>query len=170
MAGYKGHIVGALVCTGVAVTAVSTFAPQLFGETAGILSRTQTVVALMVVGVMFGLWPDVDTNSMGQNFFFGIAFLADIILIANGRLEAAAYLGLLAMMPIIGKHRGWTHTFWAMVLVPLPVVVVPYMHNAEVLPASLLVYGAAVIGYFSHMLLDGKVIKAFAIRSKSHYA
>lgn len=168
MAGYKGHIVGAIVCVGAAVALVDIFAPQLWGETAGLLDRTQTIAALLVVSVMFGLWPDVDTNSMGQNFFFGLAFLADITLIAQGRLEAAAYLGLLAMTPIIGRHRGWTHSFWAMVAVPLPIIVVPYLHNQHVIPVTIGVYGAAVLGYFSHLLLDGKVIKAFAIRSPRH--
>ena len=41
------------------------------------------------IAVLFGLWPDVDTNSIGQNIFFGIAFVADIVLIVTGRFEAA---------------------------------------------------------------------------------
>ena len=95
--------------------------------------------------------------------------MADILLIATGRFEAAAYLGLLAMTPIVGRHRGWTHSFWAMLLVPLPIVAVPYLHNQSVLPMTLVIYGAAVIGYFSHLLLDGKVIKGFAIKSRSSW-
>jgi uncharacterized integral membrane protein len=56
-----------------------------------------------------------------------------------------------------------------MLLVPLPIVVVPYLHNKNLLPLTVVIYGAAVVGYFSHLLLDGKVIKGFAIRSKSRY-
>lgn len=123
------------------------------------LDDWQLLIGLFVIAVLFGLWPDVDTNSMGQNIFFGIAFVADIILVASGKFEAAAYLGLLAMTPIVGKHRGWTHSKLAMILVPLPILLVPYVHSQRVLGVSLLIYGAAVAGYFSHLLLDGLITK-----------
>lgn len=172
MAGYRGHIVGAVICTGVYVAGAVWIASghhAVAQQAQHILSGWQTIAGLLVIGILFGLWPDIDTNSVGQNIFFGLAFLADIILIATGRLEAAAYLGLLAMTPIVGHHRGWTHSFLAMALVPLPIVIVPYLNNHTILPLSLIVYGAAVAGYFSHLLLDGKVVKGFAIKSKSRY-
>ena len=168
MAGYKGHTVGAIICGGAYVGALS-FVQAGTLSPLGLLSQWQFVTALLVVSVLFGLWPDVDTNSMGQNIFFGIAFAADILLIATGRIEAAAYLGLLAMTPIIGHHRGWTHSFLAMILVPLPIAIAPYLHSHALLSLSLTVYGAAVVGYFSHLLLDGKVVKGFAIHSKTRY-
>lgn len=170
MAGYKGHVVGAVICTGIFIGGVALASsgevPYLAKD---LLGGWQSMVGLMVVGILFGLWPDVDTNSVGQNIFFGLAFVADVLLIATGRMEAAAYLGLLAMTPIVGHHRGWTHSFPAMALVPLPIVLVPYLHDHAVLPITLVVYGAAVVGYFSHLLLDGKVIKGFAIKSKSSW-
>lgn len=159
MPGYKGHIAGAIAANGAYVAAVK-LAPTSVLDRSGItLDDWQLLVGLFVIAVLFGLWPDVDTNSMGQNIFFGLAFAADIILIATGKFEAAAYLGLLAMTPIIGKHRGWTHSRLAMVLVPLPIILVPYLHNPHVLPQSLLIYGAAVTGYFSHLLLDGRITR-----------
>jgi hypothetical protein len=117
------------------------------------------LVALYVIGLLFALWPDVDTNSKGQNIFFGIAFVADILLILSGRLQPAAYLGLLAMTPIIGHHRGWTHKKWAMFAIPLPAIIVPYLYDQRLLKMGLLIYGAAFVGYFSHLLLDGKITK-----------
>lgn len=139
----------------------------LVENAATFLSNDQVVFGLFVVGILFGLWPDVDTNSKGQDIFFGIAFIADIWLIWAGRLEAAAYLGLLAMTPIVGKHRGWTHSRIAMFLVPLPIVAVPYIYNPDNLALALLFYGAAVTGYFSHLFLDGLIWKRFRIKSKS---
>lgn len=161
---------GAVICTGIYIGGMALLSSNGFVHQAEhILGGWQIPAGLLVIGVLFGLWPDVDTNSVGQNIFFGLAFLTDIVLIATGRFEAAAYLGLLAMTPIVGHHRGWTHSFLAMVLVPLPIVVVPYLHNQGILPVTIVVYGAAVVGYFSHLLLDGKVVKGFAIRSKSRY-
>lgn len=164
MAGYRGHIVGASLCNAAFVGALA-FAPgNILRYTGGILSDWQLLAGLFVIAVLFGLWPDIDTNSMGQNVFFGIAFFIDVILIVAGRYEAAAYLGLLAMTPIIGKHRGWTHSKLAMLLIPLPIVLVPYWHNQQIWVTGLLIYGAAVSGYFSHLLLDGLIFRSFAIR------
>lgn len=164
MANYKGHIVGgALVCG--AYVGVLTLAPgDALAETAGILSDWQMVAALFVVAQLFALFPDIDTNSKGQNIFFGTALLADIALIATNRIEAAAYLGLLSMTPIVGKHRGWTHSLAAMALVPSPILLIPYLNNQYILPTSFLFYGASVAGYFSHLLLDGRIIKSFRIK------
>ena len=86
----------------------------------------------IVVAVLFGLFPDIDTNSKGQDIFYGVAFLADILLIYDGRIMAAAFLGLLAMTPILSHHRGWTHSKPAMILVPSPIVLVPYFYNHRI--------------------------------------
>lgn len=164
MAGWRGHVAGAGVCSAAYVALLEIAPNETIRQTAGLLSDWQMLVGLFVIVVLFGLWPDVDTNSKGQNIFFGIAFVADILLIVSGRIEAAAYLGLLAMTPIIGKHRGWTHSKLAMVLVPLPIVIIPYLYRPSVLTPALLIYGAAVVGYFSHLLLDGLIFRHFRIR------
>lgn len=164
MANYKGHIAGAVAVTTVYVLGMSFLPGELLEKTGGILSDWQLVAGMYVVAMLMGLWPDIDTNSKGQDIFFGTAFLFDILLISQGYLEAAAYLGLLAMTPIIGKHRGWTHSRWAMVLVPLPIVVVPYINDTSILATYLIFYGAAVAGYFSHLLLDGKITPHFRVK------
>jgi membrane-bound metal-dependent hydrolase YbcI (DUF457 family) len=168
MPGYKGHTVGAIVTNVAYVGAVQVVHPAALTDTAQLLTRWQMLVGLFVIAILFGLWPDIDTNSKGQNIFFGLAFVADIALIVTGRIEAAAFLGLLAMTPIVGKHRGWTHTVLAMILVPSPIIIVPYLYRPEILHVAVLVYGAAVIGYFSHLLLDGKIVRWFHIRGGSY--
>jgi hypothetical protein len=130
-----------------------------------VLHDWQAMAAVLVLSVLFALFPDVDTNSKGQNIFYGLAFAVDVLLIWSGNIQAAAYLGLLALLPIVGKHRGWTHSKLAMFLVPLPIILVPYLYNEEMLRISLVYYGAAVVGYFSHLLLDGLIFKHFRIRN-----
>lgn len=164
MANYKGHIAGAVAVNAAYVVSLSFLPGELLEKTGGILSDWQLVAGMFVVAMLMGLWPDIDTNSKGQDIFFGIAFIFDILLISQGYLEAAAYFGLLAMTPIIGKHRGWTHSKLAMVLVPLPFVLVPYMNKTVILATYLIFYGAAVAGYFSHLLLDGKIIKHVRVK------
>ena len=165
MANYRGHIVGG-VAAGAAYMAAIMYVPlTYFAEVAGVLHGWKALAAVMVLAVLFALFPDVDTNSKGQDIFIGSAFVLDILLIITGDIQAAAYLGLVAMAPIITHHRGWTHTKWAMLLVPLPILVVPYLYNQAILPASIVYYGAAVIGYFSHLLLDGLIIRQFRIKT-----
>ncbi len=164
MADYKGHIGGAVVICAVFMIGVTLLPVAWLAKTGGILSNWQMVAALFVVAMLFGLWPDIDTNSKAQDIFFGAAFVLDILLIAFGYLEAAAYLGLLAMTPIIGKHRGWTHKKWAMLVIPLPILLVPYLYQPDNLLPGVLFYCAAVAGYFSHLLLDGLIIKSFRIK------
>jgi hypothetical protein len=167
MAGYRGHIVGgAVLGAGYAGALMIVLGLPLAIQGAGILpSGWERIAAMLVLAMLFALWPDVDTNSKGQDIFYGGVFVLDIVLIFGQHLEAAAYLGLLALLPIVGRHRGWTHTYAAMALVPLPILLVPYLHNTGHWQSALMYYGAAVAGYFSHLLLDGLVVRWFRIRS-----
>lgn len=164
MANYKGHIVGGLGA-GVAYVGIMSVIPDVLERTGGLLSQWQFLAALFIVAMLFALWPDIDTNSKGQDIFFGFAFGLDVLLIWQGYLEAAAYLGLLAMTPILSKHRGWTHSKIAMVLVPLPIIIVPYLYRSSILTTAIIIYGAAVAGYFSHLLLDGKITKHISLKN-----
>ena len=165
MANWRGHTIGGAVLGLAYIAALEAAPDNIVEHTKGLMSSYQMLIGLMVICVLFALWPDIDTNSKGQNIFFGIAFVADILLIINGRLEAAAYLGLIAMTPILSKHRGWTHSKLAMILVPAPLAVIPYLYRPSVLLPAALLYGAAVVGYFSHLLLDGLITKHFRIKT-----
>lgn len=112
------------------------------------------MAALIAISTMAALFPDTDTESKGQNFFYAIMACTDVVLIVNKYYEWAAILGLFAMLPPLGKHRGWTHTWWAMLLVPAPLVALPWVFFRTPLEAVFPYYAAAVIGYFSHLLLD----------------
>lgn len=168
MPGYKGHIIGAVICTAGYVGALAVAPPELLNNTHNIVSDAQLLAGLFIVAILFGLFPDIDTNSKGQNIFYGLALFADIWLIMDGRMVAAAFLGLLAMTPIVGKHRGWTHSKLAMLLVPSPIVIIPYLYNQNILDTALIVYGAAVVGYFSHLLFDGKIWRRIHVKGRSY--
>lgn len=167
MANWKGHVGGGIVLGGLYAAGVSQAPVEYFAERAHLLYDWQAMAAVMVLSVLFALFPDIDTNSKGQNIFYGLALATDILLIWSGNIQAAAYLGLIAMLPIVSKHRGWTHSKLAMLLVPLPILIVPYLYNDYILPVSIIYYGAAVAGYFSHLLLDGLIFKWFRIKSRT---
>ncbi len=164
MASYKGHLVGGFV--GAAVyTGVILFLPvQRLAEYANLLHGWQAIAAVFVLAMLFGLFPDVDTNSKAQDIFYWVVFGLDVALIWAGNVHAAAFLGLIAMLPILTNHRGWTHAKWAAFVVPLPIVVVPYLYDSKMVPICAIFYGAAVVGYLSHLLFDGLLTRYFRVR------
>lgn len=164
MANYKGHIAGG-IAAGAASLAVLSWLPfEQSAEAAKLLYDWQVFAAFFVLSVLFALFPDVDTNSKGQDIFFGLAFAVNVLLILNGKYQAAAYLGLIAMLPIISHHRGWTHAKWAMFVVPAPLVILPTFYNEKLVIAAVVYYLASVSGYFSHLLLDGLIWRRFRLR------
>lgn len=157
MAGWKGHVAGGFICIGTYTAAISFLPIYKLAEAAGLMQDWHVMAVIFVVGALFAIFPDIDTNSKAQDLFFGIAFVLDVLLIVLGAIELAAYLGLIAMLPIISHHRGWTHRLWAMVIVPLPILIVPFLYKDTLLPITTIYYGAAVIGYGSHLLFDGLI-------------
>ena len=159
MAGYRGHIAGASVFYAVYLAVLALiYAVDAAYTQFTLVELIAYPVVLFGLCLMFGLWPDVDTNSVGQDIFYTVFFLVDVVLIATRHFEEAAYLGLFAILPVLGKHRGWTHTWWAMLLIPAPLLILPYIFFPERPLWGLPFYGAAVIGYFSHLFMDGLII------------
>ncbi len=121
-----------------------------------VLTTTQKVL-YVAIGVMFSVWPDVDVKSMGQKLFYFMFFFADCYLIFMKEFKIAAYLGLIIILPILSRHRGWTHSKITMILLPLPLLLYPMYTTQSLTLYGLPYYIAAVVGYFSHLLFDGMI-------------
>lgn len=155
MAGYKGHLAGAtLFVLGYIALLAYAFSVDAAYEQFSALEQIGYPLSLVALALLFGLWPDVDTNSKGQRVFYSIFLITDLFLIATEQFRAAAYLGLVALLPVLSHHRGWTHTWWAMLLIPSPLLLLPYLHVPERPLVGLPFYGAAVVGYLSHLVVD----------------
>jgi membrane-bound metal-dependent hydrolase YbcI (DUF457 family) len=144
MSVYKGHLAGGICSFILYMLALVVF-----------FSFSPNANALIWLGLCLlgALWPDVDTNSLGQKLFYGIFLVLDSFFLLWGLYKEAALLGFFALLPIIGKHRGWTHTIWAAFLVPCPMLLLP-VFNPGVNAGGLEYYVPVVIGYLSHLILD----------------
>ncbi|MBN2328279.1 MAG: metal-dependent hydrolase [Candidatus Omnitrophica bacterium] len=143
MAGYKGHIAGSLLFCGLL---------YLFPFWQPLSLTGKTICVLLAV--FFGLWPDVDTKSKGQYLFLLCVLIADVVLIYREDYKRAAYLGLLIILPIMARHRGWTHSAPAMILVPFGLYLAAFQYY-QGSPLDLLPYFlASLLGYASHLVLD----------------
>ena len=146
--GYKGHLAGGALIGAAVLGGLSW---------SGVYSPDTPQIAVLGSLVLLGsLFPDVDTDSRGQHIFYLTLAVLDFAFIVQGYYRWAAILGFAAMFPALGPHRGWTHTWWAMLLMPLPLVLLPvWLYGSS--PKTLApFYGAAVLGYFSHLALDRK--------------
>ncbi len=156
MPGYKGHIsiallFGALLVAGLSFTAVAAALP--------LSEKLIQGVVILWLAVVFALFPDIDIKSKGQMLFYRLFFLLDLGLLCFGMWKEAALLGFLAIVPILSRHRGWTHTLWAMLLVPSPILLGPMYFARQPVTDGLPYYLGAVAGYFSHLVADGMLFR-----------
>ena len=143
------------------------------------------ILACFTVALLFGLFPDVDIKSKSQRIFYSVLFVVNLLLlfIFKRHLESAI-IGLLAMLPILSKHRGWTHSRITMVLLPGLFLVIPlYVEYSgygvewkklpqlldslvehdnldETLRSGLAFYVAGLVGFASHLFLDGILFRS----------
>lgn len=149
MPGYKGHIAGGLFFAVMGIVGAVMLGWLVFNP----------LIAAGLVGfcLLGALFPDVDTDSKGQNLYYTVFAMVDLGLIVQKHYMWAAWLGFFAMLPAIGSHRGWTHSWWAMLLVPSPIIILPLVMSGQQMALQFLpFYAAYVTGYFSHLLLDGE--------------
>lgn len=160
MPGYKGHIVGGLVTSSVVVgyCIVQTGAVvelSLEGLKPTAVMKSLDLVAVFLMGLLGALFPDSDTDSKGQNLFYSLFVLVDLGLIYQKSYQLAAWLGLFAMLPALGHHRGWTHSWLAMILVGSPIVLIPMLVLGDTNWQLFLPYYVSfTCGYCSHLVLD----------------
>ena len=160
MSNYRGHVAGA---AGFAVAYLAilslVFKLDVIPTDRELFSGFAFPIVLVGLAVMFGLFPDIDINSHAQNMFYSLFFGIDLWLIFSENFIEAAYLGLIAMLPVISKHRGWTHSKLAMIVVPLPLLLLPASNYPDDPWVGLPYYGAAVSGYFSHLYFDRLILR-----------
>lgn len=145
MPGHRVHLIGG----GLAGLGVAALATRFEYE-----AEPLTFAGLFAVTLLASIFPDLDTSSRGRIYYYLGLAAVDVLLIYYEEYRWAALLGLFAMFPAMGAHRGWTHSWWAAVLVPLPLLILP-VWLFEVEPVQVLpLYAAAVTGYVSHLLMD----------------
>ena len=194
MSMFREHWIGGLVAysTFFVISFIATFAVPIFhdGVTQGWnltippIAAPLKIIGCFIVAVLFGLWPDVDIKSKSQKIFYSVLFAVNLILILflQKYLESAL-LGLFAMLPIMSKHRGWTHAKITMILLPGVFLLIPIysaysewaadgnlvdIFNAlagwdgltDALRSGVPFYVASFIGYASHLHLDGILFRS----------
>ena len=146
MPGYLTHLTAGLVLGGAAAAGAASLD--------WVPANAEALAPLVAVCALAALFPDVDTPSKGRTLF-GVLLLAAILgLMAAEEYRWAALAGVAGVLPNLGPHRGWTHAFWAAVLVPTALCLPPLIFYET--PVEMLAppFCFGVLGYGSHLALD----------------
>lgn len=160
---FKGHLIGGtLAGIGVASSASHW----------GYLGADDHITWAVVCGItiFFSLFPDLDTASVPQRWFFRLVFVGLLYLGWQERYELATVLGLLSILPLLDHHRGWTHWKISPLLVPLLLgAVYEYWHTRnlwiggfswtelrQIIEVHIVFFVACMIGWYMHLFLDGR--------------
>jgi len=160
---FKGHFCsGAVVAVGVAVGTTNLGYIEA--------DDLNTQVAVAGTTLFFSLFPDFDTSSVPQRWFFRLDFCSLFYLGWTERYELATLVGILSLLPLLDHHRGWTH--WK--ISPLAVSVLlgavyeywrarhAFLGEFSWGNVQTLIEGhwiflfACIIGWYTHLLLDGR--------------
>ncbi len=134
---YRAHLAAGVAGGAAAAVAArgSGAAPTLEGQ-----------IGVFGLFVVFSLLPDLDTASVTQRWFYRCMLVFLVTLLAQGRVEEAAFAGAAATLPLVHRHRGWMHTPWAAVLVPLGGVLLWDLYWRTLRPGDVL-SGATLAGF-----------------------
>lgn len=162
MPGYKGHLMGGAVAASVAVGGFIIFQEFSHGHLSSEIVQGVTPTenflrpfAIFAFCMLGSLFPDVDTDSKGQHVVYTLFVAINAFLLYKKNYKFSAWLGLFAMLPALGHHRGWTHSWLILPIMGLPLLLIPYwLLGPHHMMTSIPYYLAFTLGYFSHLLLD----------------
>lgn len=140
---------------------------------AGTIVATTTTAALdfelavFPVTLFFSLFPDLDTASIPQRWCYRAITLSLMALAYYGLYREAVALSVVAMLPLLDHHRGWTHRVWAPLAFPVIAIAVYSFVVLQVSPFDVqwerqlsqnwkLIVGV-IVGWYTHLFLDRRI-------------
>lgn len=100
------------------------------------------------------LFPDIDIKSKGQRYFYWFIFVLLILLATTKRFITLAIVSTLAMVPLLGKHRGLFHRTWFIIIAPFVLWYIAACHYHAFADALFFDVLFFVAGALSHLWLD----------------
>lgn len=143
MPNYKGHVIGGSIAYALLLFVLSSYCASV------------AVAAEWFVCAFAGaLFPDIDTKSKGQKYFYWLMMGVFVLLIMKERLDLLAVLSLFAISPLLVPHRGLFHKMWFLTLlagVSYAFVSALFPHYARPLLFDTIFF---MTGVASHLWLD----------------
>lgn len=115
-------------------------------------------IHVVIQGLFFcllgSLFPDIDVKSKGQKIFYTLLLIFLIYCLCIQRWDLFALLSLLAVIPLLVKHRGIFHSIWFLLFLTLVIMICGkiFYKEYELLCLSNAFFFFA--GCLSHVVLD----------------
>lgn len=143
MSNYKGHVIGGCFAYGLLLAALVSFC-----------SSWHVAAEWFAFCFAGSLFPDIDTKSRGQKYFYRVILIVFAVLIAQQRLDLLAVFSLCAVVPLLTNHRGIFHHFWFVIGMPIVVWCIAGkfwpQHSGPLFFDTLFFIAGAI----SHLMLD----------------
>ena len=81
--------------------------------------KFEIALMLSLAGYLGANFPDLDTNSIPSMWAARFVILSSAYFIYIDKLIYAVIVGIIFAAPKISKHRGWTHKYSTLVLIPV---------------------------------------------------
>lgn len=145
MSNYQGHLAGGLF-----VYLISMY----FMISNQQMVSFATGLEWLLFCLLGSLFPDVDIKSKGQKIFYWMVLILGTILLFNKRGQALITLGVLAIFPLLVRHRGIFHRLWFIMVVPLAVAWLACRYWPTC--SNIIFFDALffIVGAISHLWLD----------------
>jgi len=144
MPNYKGHLVGGLAAYGL-----------LYGLLVGVLRPSRfTAFEWLIFTLAGALFPDIDTKSKGQKYFYYGAFLFFVILAMQEQFHMLTCCSFIIMLPLLVRHRGIFHSPRFVIAAPLIVWIFVSMVMPRMVHLFFFDTLFFIVGAFSHIWLD----------------
>ena len=153
MPGYKAHLVGGAAAGGVTLSLLTCLHV--------INPSPLWAVELLMASIAGSLFPDVDIKSKGQKFYYRILFCFFVYLFVRQKLFILGLFSMIALIPLLVRHRGIFHRWWFVLFVPLSIAFlcgVQYPHMRTTFYFDALFFA---VGALSHICLDMGLKRTF---------
>ena len=114
----------------------------------------------------FAFFPDLDTKSTPQKWFYRSLVVVNIMLIILRKFELCSYISTVCMIPLLDKHRGITHSFILSIIAPLLLIFFyeKLLFNVDITINNIIIsyswyYIGCVFGWWTHLVLDSRLFK-----------
>lgn len=145
MPNYKGHLAGGVAAYTVVLSLIGyfIFAPHVI-----------TGLEWLLFCCAGALFPDVDTKSKGQKWYYRLLLLLFAIALYKQHMYAVWMVVFCVMLPLVVKHRGIFHRIWFVVGIPLTIGFIGCVqmpHCKTIIGYDVLFF---IAGALSHLWLD----------------
>jgi membrane-bound metal-dependent hydrolase YbcI (DUF457 family) len=111
-------------------------------------------VFFALCSLLGSIFPDIDTKSKGQYFFYLLMLFVLVPLIIYQHWIPLSILSILLIFPLLARHRGMTHNLWFVLFVPFCIPLTIAYTNPNLVTQAFFSYLFFIAGALSHLILD----------------